>query len=171
MVDVPHVTENVSDSEGRAAKIEVDFRDLVLDSTEGLAHRAVVSETEEGYARLLWDYCLGLPRTALRYWRRSLVPDGEGRVRVRLFRTPPVERLEQMGDVTLFLLASIIVHESLSVREMSVVSRYPEPLCRIHVNRLAGLGVLTQDKIRWRPSSYWYPALLRVLKRRNLLSD
>ena len=98
-------------------------------------------------------------------------PKDPNRVRVRLFRSPDVGALDDLGYVPLFLLASLVVHESLTTRELAIVTRYPSRLCRLQMARLESLGVVQRDGIRWWPTPYWQPAIYRQLKRRNLLSD
>jgi hypothetical protein len=151
----------------------VIYDDLLLQTRDMVARREAVAETEEGYARLLWDTCRGMPRIALHYWKRSLVPEPSNpqRVRVRLFRPPPVSALDELGYVPLFILASLSVHESLTTRELAVVTRYPARLCRLQMARLEGLGVVRRDGIRWWPTSYWQPTIYRQLRRRNLLTE
>ncbi len=154
-----------------AAGVEVIYDDLMLESLDRVARRVQAIETAEGYSRMLWDHCLGLPRVALHYWRRSLVPDGSSKVRVRLFVPPPVDEVEQLGDVAPFLLAAITVHESLTLDEMATVTRYTDRLCRIYAARLRDLGVIRRVGERHWVNTFWQPAVTRLLRRRNLLYD
>lgn len=154
-----------------ACGVPVNYDDMVLESLEGLPRHVRDAEIEEGYARLLWNHTQGLPRVALHYWGRSLVPDAGNGVRVRLFRTPQAEELERGADVPLFLLAAIVVHESLTLTEMELVTRYPKQLCRIHVQRLLDLGAIRRTRRRYWVTPYWHPVVSRTLKRHNLLAD
>lgn len=151
--------------------VRLTYEDLVVESVEAFGKQERLAETEQGYTRLLWDYSGGIPRVALHFWLRSLVPQEDGHVRVRLFRAPPIEMLEELGDAALFILAAIVVHENLTLREAALVLRYSERMCRIHLRRLTQLGVVRRDGIRYRLTPYWQRAVFRLLKRKNLLSD
>ncbi len=153
-----------------AAGVEVVYDDLLLDSrrTPDLAHRM---ETAQQYTRLLWDYSDGNPRVALHYWLRSLVPDADRRLRVRLFRAPTPADLDGLGERSRFLLAAIVVHENLSLREAALVTRYPDAVCRLQLERLLDDGILRRTQGRYRLTTHWHRAVVRFLKRGNLLSD
>ena len=154
-----------------ASGVQASYEDLVVDKMEGVSAQATLLQTEEGYTRLLWDYAEGNPRVALHYRLRSVVPDSENRVRVRLFRAPDSATLERGGQEALFVLAAIVNHENLSEKEIVEVTRMPESICRIHVDRFRELGALTVSRGRCRVSTRWQRAAIRLLRRRNLLPD
>jgi hypothetical protein len=152
------------------AGVEASYRDLVLDQLEGVSAQARLIKSEEGYARLLWDYSDGNPKVALHFFMRSLVPAHWDRVRVRLFKGPQVEQLEEIGEQGLFVLAAIITHVRLTLEELVKVTRYPEKLCRIYLDRLVDLGTLGRDQNGYQVTTYWQRATVRLLLRLNLLA-
>jgi len=154
-----------------AAGIRLNYADLVLDRLEGVSYQARLIESEEGYTRLLWDYSDGNPRVALHFFLRSLVPETDESIRVRLFRAPAIDAFESLDERALFTLAATITHENLSLEEAAIVTRFPEQLCRIHLDRLIELGVLRLDGDRYRVTSFWHRATVRQLRRKNLLTD
>ncbi|MCU0304762.1 MAG: hypothetical protein MUC56_11965 [Thermoanaerobaculales bacterium] len=154
-----------------AAGIAPNYGDLVVDRVEGVSYRARLVESEEGYARLLWDYADGNPRVALHFFLRSLVPDETGGYRVRLFREPPLESLERFDEAGLFLLAATIVHENLTRSEAAEVTRLGDAMVTVHLDRLSEVGVLRNDRGRFRVTPYWHRAAVRLLRRRNLLES
>jgi hypothetical protein len=153
------------------AGVRLNYGDLVVDRMEGVSAQARLIESEEGYTRLLWDYSDGNPRVALHFFLRSLVPEGADAARVRLFRAPAVEVLERLDEDALFTLASVVTHENVTLGEAVAVTRYPEELCRIHLDRLSELGVLRWDGRRYRIATFWHRAAVRLLFRMNLLAD
>ncbi len=155
----------------RASGVKVTYEDLVLDRMEGVSAKATLVETEEGYTRLLWDYADGSPRVALHFWLRSVVPESERRVRVRLFRAPDPGTLEQAGQAGLFVLAAVANHENLTLDEAAEVSGLAPALCRIHIDRFREYGVLTEAAARYRVSTHWLRTTIRLLRRQNLLAD
>lgn len=155
----------------QASQTRVTYEDLVVDRMEGVSAQSVLLQTEEGYTRLLWDYADGNPRVALHFWLRSVVPESEHRVRVRLFRAPESEFLEHGGLDGLFVLAAVVNHENLSLTEAEAVTRFPLSFCRIHLERFREIGALTESEDRYRLSTHWQRAAIRLLRRRNILSD
>ncbi len=155
----------------QASGVDLTYENIRSAYLDAVSAEARLQQLEEEYMRLLWDYADGTPRVALHYWLHSLEPEAPGRARVRLFRTPEVEEVERCGEVSLFLLASIITHENLTLEESSVTTRYPETLCRIHTDRLKDMGVLTEDDGRFRVTTHWNRAVIRLLKRKNMISD
>jgi len=152
-------------------QITFTYEDLVVDRMEGISSEASLLETEEGYTRLLWDYSDGNPRVALHFWVRSLVPESPTRVRVRLFRAPASDVLDEGGDAGLFVLAAIVLHDNLTLAEAALATRYPEEICRIHLDRFLEIGTLRRDADRFRLTTHWQRAVVRLLKRKNLVSD
>jgi len=154
-----------------ASGVRLTYDDLLLGPLEGVSGHGRFLETEEGYTRLLWGYSDGNPRVALHYWLRSLVPEPGGQARVRLCQMPEPSALQDVGEAGLFLLAAIVLHENLTLAEAMAVTRDPEPLCRITLGRLLELGALKVDNGRYRVTTHWHRAAVRLLKRLNLLPD
>lgn len=148
----------------QAAGVEIVYDDLLRDPARRL-------ETAQQYTRLLWDYSDGNPRVALHYWLRSLVPDSERRLRVRLFRAPAASDLDDLSNRSRFLLAAIVVHENLTLHEAVLVTRYPMAVCRLQLERLHDDGILRRAQGRYRLTTHWHRAAVRFLRRGNLLSD
>ena len=154
-----------------ASGVRFDYADLVVDRMEGVSVRSRLIESQEGYTRLLWDYSDGNPRAALHFFLRSLDPVRGGRVRVRLFKAPEVEVLEEGGEDGLFVLAAIVVHESISLDDLERVTRFDRVQCFIHLDRLQEIGAIVLEDGMYRVSTTWHRAAVRLLKRRNLLPE
>ena len=152
-----------------AAGIRPNYSDLVVDRMEGVSAQARLIESEEGYTRLLWDYSDGNPRVALHFYLRSLVPETAASAKVRLFKGPPVEVLGTFDEAALFTLAAVVTHENATLGETALVTGFPEHLCRIHLDRMLELGALRIDNERYRITTYWHRATIRLLRRRSLL--
>jgi len=145
------------------------YEDLVVDRVDGTEFQNEVIRTSERYRRLLCDYAAGNPRVAVHFWLRSLVPDGEHRVRVRLFAAPSAEELDALQEESRFLLAAIVTHENLSLQEAAQVLRYPRHLCEAALNYLITQGLLEFADGRYRVTVHWNRAVLRFLRRKHLL--
>jgi hypothetical protein len=154
----------------KASGLHYNYSSLVLERLEGVSTRDHLIESAEGYARLLWDYADGNPRVAIHFFLRSLDPDSENRLKVRLFRAPDVGRIEAGGEAAMFVLACITEHESISAAHVAEVTRFPEQLCRIHLDRFVAEGIAREDHGLYRITTHWHRAVVRTLRRRNLLT-
>jgi hypothetical protein len=152
-----------------ASGVRFNFADLVVDRLEGVAVGSSLIESADGYSRLLWDYSDGNPRAALHFFLRSLDPDRNGTVRVRLFKAPDVALLEDAGQDGLFVLAAIITHESISLDDLVEVTRFDRAQTFIHLDRLLEVGAINLEHGMYRVSTTWHRAGVRLLRRRNLL--
>jgi len=164
----------------KAAGFTADYGDLQLDSNlptrssvlplgpDGLPMDGA-ERTSDRYHRIVWDYADGNPRVALHFWRHSLLPDGDARVKVRLFATPSLALLEATGLRTRFLLAALLQHENLSAAEAARTLRQSEAECESELAGLHAKGVLSVQGGRYRVDSHWNRAVLRFLQRKKLL--
>lgn len=144
--------------------------DLLIERLDGGTLETEVLRTSERYRRLLWDHAGGNPRVALYFWLRSLVPDGPGRVRVRLFEAPAPGPLEKLEDEGRFLLASVVLHGSLTAAEAARTLRQPLTDCEIRLAALEREGWLAADGDRFAPTTRWYRQVLRHLRRKHMLA-
>lgn len=153
----------------RASKLEVTYGDLMMDAIEGADVKAQLLSTARDYNRLVWDYAEGSPRVALHVWGRSLVPDGEGRARVRLFRSPDAAVLESLSESTKFVLAAIVWHERLSLDEAAFVLQESPAACDDAFARFLEQGIAEPHEGRWRITARWWPMVVRYLRRKHLI--
>lgn len=152
-----------------ASALEVVYDDLLVERVEGVDARAQVLTTARDYNRLVWDYAEGSPRVALHVWARSLVPDGPGRARVRLFHSPESQWLEARRESVRFVLAAIVWHERLSVGEACEVLRIPRVVCEDAFQQLLDRGVAERQGNAVRVAPLWWPLVVRYLRRKHLI--
>ncbi len=152
------------------AGFEAVYDDLILDEVQtGLEAEGM--RVGERYMRLLWGYANGNPRDAGYFWLRSLVPDGERRVRVRLFRSPGANELEKLAEFGRFVLAAVVQHETLTAAEMARALGEPERDCRAILAFLTARGYLARYGERYEVDRHWHRAVLNYLKRKHLAYD
>jgi hypothetical protein len=153
-----------------ASGLEIVYDDLIVDEMHGVDDDGHILTTARDYNRLVWDYAEGSPRAALHVWGRSLVPDGPGRARVRLFRNPEPERLEGLGESAKFAVAAIVWHERLSIDETAKTLLLPRAACEDAFARLLEADIaeeLRDGQIRIAPR--WWPVVVRYLRRKHLI--
>ena len=96
-------------------------------------------------------------------------PDGPRRVRVRLFDAPRTEDLEALSEEARFVLAAVVLHQSLTVSEAAWTLRYQPAVCQSILEFLVGQGYLVMEAERFHVATHWYRAVIRYLKRKHLL--
>ncbi|EYF03018.1 AAA family ATPase [Chondromyces apiculatus] len=152
----------------RESGYELSFHDLLVDedAPDQASHAA---ETERDFNRLLWDYSQGVPRVALHYWLASLRPDGERRLRVRLFHGPSEDTLEDLSEIERFVLASVVWHDSLTPQEAALSLGYGRLPCEDALTKLLEVGVVDNNGGRHRVTTPWQSAVTSFLLRKHLI--
>ncbi len=157
------------DQRMKRAGVAASFEDLLPPKVRGAEREAELVRTRERYLRLLWDYSDGLPRVALYYWLRSLVPIAEDTVSVRLFDAPHADDLEHIGATSRFLLHAVISHENLSIAEAVRVLAMPLDELTSLFEMLRLQGYLSRSVDRYRVTTRWDRAVVSYLRRKHLL--
>ncbi len=152
-----------------ASKVACSFDDLVDDDVHPLERPEAQRRTRARFMRLLWDYTDGIPRLAMYFWLRSLVPDAEGTLRVRPFDGPGPDDLEHLGEKARFVLNAVVSHEDLTVDEAVQVLQYRPDSCLAVLEQLRARGYLTREGDRYRSTHHWDRAAVRYLRRKHLL--
>jgi len=155
-----------------AAGCTAVWDDLLEERLDGDTLETEVLRTSERYRRLLWDHAGGNPRVALHFWLRSLalVPGRTDRVRVRLFEAPSASALDLLDDDRRFLLASVVLHGTLTAAEASRTLREPLANCQIRLASLEREGWLREADGRYAVTTHWYREVLRQLRRKHLIA-
>lgn len=168
----------------RSSGVEVSFEDLLVQNMDGMPEAAQVVENEEGYMRLLWTFSEGLPRVAMHFWLRSLVPDPErpDALAVQLYDAPSADDLESIPERDRFLLQSIVLHRALTVDQVAATCDVRRSQAQAHIHRGLELGLYTEFEgtpVATRcnsvaPGAYcvdvhFWEAAVRFLRRKKLL--
>ena len=147
----------------------VSYDDLLVAGPSAAFEAGEVVQTAQEFTRLIWDYADGSPRVALDCWEKSLVPDGPGRLKVRLFPRPGEAVLEDLDEVGRFTLGAVVWHENIEAREAALALQLPEAACRDALERLVEHGVLERRDGRSRVTVWWWPVVTRYLVRQHLV--
>ncbi len=164
----PEVQELI-DLRMAATGYEASYEDLATKDVHPLQREAELAQTRERYLRLLWDYTDGIPALAQQFWLRSLVPDGDAKVRVRLFEGPVPDRLERLAEQSRFVLNAVVSHEELTLDEAVLVLQYPPQQCLSLLEQLRSRRYLQFVDGRYRVDPLWDRAAVRYLRRKHLL--
>ncbi len=156
----------------RDTGITPTYDDLAAEGWMGSDPERARERARNAYFRLLAEATRGNPRVALETWTRSLRRgDDEGTAAVVLFDQPDGELLSQGGDHALFVLAALVQHDGLDVRDLMRVLNLNDATCRSTCRRLESLGVLESDESNehYDITMAWGPAVHRHLRRKHLL--
>ena len=158
----------------RCAAVGVDpsFEELTVPRQVEASELSDEERNRRDYFRILWDYSDGNPSVALHFWRESLcVREGDPRVLVRLFQSPPADSLDLL-PMTLYFVIRAIVQLELA-REKDIVRctdlRSAEVADALRFAR--SRGYIEQNKDRVQIALPWFRALTRVLARHHLLAS
>ena len=109
---------------------------------------------------------------ALHYWVQSLVPVSSTQVKVRLFRRTPLSRLDKWPKEATFLYAAIVIHQRLTVSELSEVLRYPARMCENFLNQGCEEGYLKCDELgRYQLEVNWYRPIVNYLGAQHAIEE
>ena len=109
---------------------------------------------------------------ALHYWVQSLIPVDSSQVRVRLFRRKPLSRLEKWPKEATFLYAAIVIHQRLTVSQLSQILRYPIRMCENFLSQGCEEGYLTCDEQgRYGLDVAWYRPIVKFLGSQHAIEE
>lgn len=115
--------------------LSISFANMVV-AQEGADQSYEVIRTSNGYFRLLHEFARGNPTIAQVFWLRSLHLDRLGELQVGLFRRPPYQVLQDLGDPYLFTLAAIAQHGGLRAPEVGRIINTDVGQCATMMNFL-----------------------------------
>lgn len=135
------------------------------------AARATPGATPEShYFRILWERSAGNPEVAQEMWLASTRLDPDGGIRVGLPPRNPLGLLADLPGVGAYLLAAVVRHGGLSMREAVEVTSLPERQIYLACERCLEIGVLRIGREgRTTVHLGWLLDVLRFLEGRNLL--
>jgi len=154
----------------KASAFQVSYEELLVDTLEGVDTDQQVLSTARDYNRLVWDYADGSPRSALDVWRKSLVPEDDTTLSVRLFQAPSASDLDHLTDVARFCLAGIAWHGRISEDDLSESLRLPLKAVHDEVQKLCESETLIKHEGLLAVSVPSWPVVTRYLKRKHLVS-
>ncbi|TXS89877.1 AAA family ATPase [Parahaliea maris] len=130
-----------------------------------------IRNAEQLYFSLLWDACLGNPMLALRLWLSSIRMQGST-VTVSLPAEVSGAMLEQLGNDLHFVYAAIMIHENMTSEELVEATALPESVVRSALKTAFDAGFVQRTaNRRYRIVPLWYPTIMRLLARKNLLHE
>ncbi|TGD74164.1 ATP-binding protein [Mangrovimicrobium sediminis] len=144
--------------------------DSILLATRG-PEAGNLRNAEQLYFSLLWDACRGNPLLALRMWLTSVTVN-KNSVTVGLPAEMSSAALERLDEDLHFVYAALVLHENMTSDELVATTAMPESLVRAALKLAFDIGFVERSvNRRYRVVPLWYPAVLRLLARKNLLHE
>ena len=134
------------------------------------AHEKLVERAETAYWRLLTDASGGNHSVAEHYLASSLHKgEAEDSVDMLMFKSYDEANLEELLDIEVFVLMSLLIHDGLSLeliqKTLNLSLHNVHSACR----HLIGLNIIDRKKRRYFIRRPWIPPVERFLNRRRLL--
>ena len=155
----------------RELGVEVDFSAVAVprqfleasQSTQAARNRA-------GVIRMLTEYADGNPWVALRLWANSLVGDETGKVLGALPSLVSTAELDSLPLSGLLVLRIIVQFERVTAEDIRTGLRMSESEVGTAIRSGLARGWICEEQgyytLHWR----WFPVVIRVLARQNLLA-
>ena len=150
------------------ANVQVSY-DAFLTTQEAREQERERAELRQRFFRLAWDNADGIPRAAMRGFLASLTMGAEGVVDVRPTSAADANELESLQDQGLFVLHAVVLHENLSLEELSRVLPLGRGMGHSVLRLLCSRGYLVNQLGRYRVNPDWERAVVRFLRRKHLL--
>jgi hypothetical protein len=130
-----------------------------------------VRNAEQRYFGLLWDACDGNPMLALQLWLTSVHTEGRTVV-VGLPEEPSGGPIERLASDFHFVYAAIVIHVTMSGDELIEVTAMSGGLVRAALKTGFDMGFVERASDgRYRIVPIWYPTVVGLLKRKNMLHE
>ena len=154
-----------------SVQLKPRFDSLLQQGSKGPDHSRRIERTERAFWRLMVDISQGNPTVAARIWVDCLSAGTQsGDVDVGIPKTPDGAELEGLSDDALFTLTAIILHEDITVDELSLVLNISDVRVRAICRGLEQASLITTtDANRYKVRLNWLPATERYLRRRSFL--
>ncbi len=100
--------------------------DLLINATRSQDEVDRYSSVEAKFFKLLWELSQGNPRTALYLWLTALSKKNRSTFNVNIPKELELTQMQKLNDNMLFVLAHILKHENLSMREIEMTTNFPK---------------------------------------------
>jgi ABC-type multidrug transport system fused ATPase/permease subunit len=149
---------------------QLSYEDIVIALRNSVADQDVLEDTESRYFNLLWEASRGIPKTALRLWISALKPYGSHSLKVGLPEEIDAKDISTLPDETLFVLASIVRHENLSMQEVMKSTDLPRGVIQYALKVCLERDLLEKSiDNRYRISPVAYSSVEKQLITRNFI--
>jgi hypothetical protein len=145
------------------------YASLLPDRSGTVYTDAQIAEITADFNRLIWDFALGAPRSAIYHWKKSLIPSDGKTMDIRMFPKPDIVALEERDETDKFTLAAVFWHQHINAEDAAQSLGYPLYASRDSLEKMRELGILENRRGDYAVSVEWWPLVYRYLRRKNLI--
>lgn len=121
------------------------------------------------YFERLTSIAEGNTSIAIKFWLRSIKAFDEHKVEVSPVEIKPFTELLGSPQEILFTLTAFVLHDRLTVEQLSAVLNHKEQKSRILISHLVSKGILAKEDNEYSLNFLIYRQVVRYLKQRNII--
>ncbi|MFT6030231.1 MAG: hypothetical protein ACI8O8_001975 [Oleiphilaceae bacterium] len=155
-------------SRHKGGKRRLKYNNMLL-SAAASSESSSIRAADSRVFNILWEQSGGNPLAAIELWLDAVKVKGR-LAEVGVPERPSANLLNGMKDDLYFVYTAIVLHASLSTKEIMLVTHFSEPIVRHAVKQGINMGMIIRDEsMRYKIDPYWYGSLSGFLHRKNLL--
>lgn len=124
---------------------------------------------EEVYFDRLSDMAEGNSSIAIIFWLRSIKSVEGNKITILPLQAAVIEGMDVLTPEVLFVLASVIMHDTLSVNDLTRLMHFSFMESRVILTKLRSRGILLEQNNSYQLNQLVYRQMLRLLKSRNII--
>lgn len=159
----------------RSSGYELAFEPSVGQS-KSRAYRKLMDQEEasheylkETYFENLTNLSEGNASIAMIFWIRSIREFDDTHFYLKPLEVTSLEIIQELKPEVLFTLAAIVLHDTVTPKELSTILQMTEQEGRLMLMHLKTRGFLRQEDDRYHINQLMYRQIVRVLKERNII--
>lgn len=167
--------ESVIMNRHRSSGYELQFEPSMSQS-KSRAYRKLMDQEEsareylrQAYFEDLTELSEGNASIAMIFWIRSISDFDDTHFYIKPLEVTSMEIIQDLKPDVLFTLATIVLHDTLTPKELSEILQFTEQESKLMLVRLKTRGILRQEKDRYFINQLVYRQIVRVLKERNII--
>ena len=167
--------ESVIMNRHRSSGYELQFEPSMSQS-KSRAYRKLMDQEEsareylrQAYFEDLTELSEGNASIAMIFWIRSIRNFDDTHFYIKPLEVTSMEIIQDLKPDVLFTLATIVLHDTLTPKELSEILQFTEQESKLMLVRLKTRGILRQEKDRYFINQLVYRQIVRVLKERNII--
>lgn len=146
--------------------------DDIIQAAGNQNYSSHVTYIENRFFNLLWQQARGNPRLAVYLWLSALRQVGEQSLRVGLPEDPDTSMLGDLSDDSLFVFASIALHENITLPQLLATTQLPEGVVKAVLDEGRRMKLLDcQSGTVYRLSVLYHYPVVRYLQAKHCLYE
>ncbi|MCK9606156.1 MAG: AAA family ATPase [Methylomonas sp.] len=145
--------------------------DDIIQAAGSQSYSSHVTYIENRFFNLLWQQARGNPRLAVYLWLSALRQVAEQSLRVGLPEDPDTSMLGDLSDDSLFVFASIALHENITLPQLLATTQLPEGVVKPVLDEGRRMKLLDCQDTVYRLSVLYHYPVVRYLQAKHCLYE